>query len=470
MKKDTVSALLRRALSRKSALPVQAVLWLVSCAVFYTFALHARYAMIDEFASYGTERMIAIVARSFAAVYAVTLAVQLAMARRMSLGVQALLAVITGAVLLGKISLLDYVSDDYSIFLSDWIYSYQQMGIREGLGTYIGSDYSPPYLYLLLLISRVGSYPWQYLVKAVSVLADTLLAFAVAKLCGLRVKGDGARLAIFHAVTLLPTVVFNGAYWGQCDAIYTSLCLLALYFALTRRSAGCMALFGVALSFKLQTVFFLPALLPLWLRKDIKLRHLPLIPAAYMTMMIPALWGGKSLHHVLTVYLMQAGNYNFMTVNAPSLYQFLPAGVDSKILFSMFSSMAMALGMAMLLAACALVCARRERITQDAVLLFTVLILAGVPFFLPKMHERYTFGADVLAVALAANDRRRIALPLLFGLASYACYTAGLPGEALMDLKWATMLQMLGVALTAAALWRALHDGGEQPLTAEVKA
>ncbi len=54
-----------------------------------------------------------------------------------------------------------------------------------------------------------------------------------------------------------------------------------------------MTLFGMALSFKLQTVFFLPTLLPLWLRKDIKLRHLVLIPAAYMAMMIPAFWAAS---------------------------------------------------------------------------------------------------------------------------------------------------------------------------------
>ena len=81
-----------------------------------------------------------------------------------------------------------------------------------------------------------------------------------------------------------------------------------MYIALQKKSARSMILFGMALSFKLQTVFFLPALLPLWLRKDIKLRHLALIPAAYMAMMIPAFLGGKSLHHALTVYTAQASN------------------------------------------------------------------------------------------------------------------------------------------------------------------
>ena len=112
------------------------------------------------------------------------------------------------------------IRDSYSIFLSNWIYDYSQMSLRQGLGWYIGTDYTPPYLYLLQIISRVDSYPWQYLVKAVSIFTEILLAYAVMKIAGLRVRGTGAQLLIFHIASILPTVVFNGAYWAQCDAIY----------------------------------------------------------------------------------------------------------------------------------------------------------------------------------------------------------------------------------------------------------
>ena len=83
--------------------------------------------------------------------------------------------------------------------MSNWIYEYSEMGIKEGLGTYIASDYSPPYLYILLLISRVKNYPWQYLVKAASILADLLLGYAVMKLASPedsrnRLKADDPQL------------------------------------------------------------------------------------------------------------------------------------------------------------------------------------------------------------------------------------------------------------------------------------
>ena len=380
-----------------------------------------------------------------------------------------LLAVVTGAVLLGKISLLDYVSDDYDIFLSNWIYSYSQMGWKQGLGTYIQSDYTPPYLYLLLLISRVQDYPPQYLVKAISMAFEVLMAYGVMKIASLKVRGGGARLLIFHIASLLPTVVFNGAYWGQCDVIYTSLCLMALYMGLKGRSARSMIFFGVALSFKLQTVFFMPVMLPLWLTKRIKLRHLPLIPVMYMVMMVPALWGGKSLRHVLTVYMQQADQYNFISMNAPNWYQMLP-DLDSKLLYEMFSPMAMMLGFACVMAMCALITVYRDRLTVDSTVLTCLVMIAGITYFLPKMHERYMFGADVLSLAAAAYlPGRRFLLPLCFGFASYVAYTAGLPGDVIMDLRFAAMFQGVGLALTAAELWHSLQQKTDAALE-EVKA
>lgn len=468
MKKNSVSDALRSALDRRCAPWVRVLLTMAAALVFYGFAINARYAKLDEFIFDEIPRLTQITAILFTAIFAAAAAVQMRAGRRLPLYALLLLLTATGAMLLGKISLLDYLSDDYDIFLQHWIDSYTGMTIREGLGTYIGSDYSPPYLYLLLLISRCPSGPYMYMVKAVSVAFDVLLAYAVMKLSSLRMKGEAGPLLMFHIASILPTVVFNSAYWGQCDGIYTSFCLLALYLILRGKPARGMACFGVALSFKLQTVFFLPVLLPLWLRREIKLRHVLLIPAAYMGMMLPALWGGKSLHHVLTVYLQQAGNYSFITVNAPTLYQFLPQSMDLNMLYDMFGGMAMMLGFAMMLLVCVLVCWRRERLTQQSVLLACVLSLSGIPFFMPKMHERYTFGADVLSLVLAVYDPRQIVLPLCFGLASYICYTEGLPGEPVMSLKWASMFQLAGIVMTARLLVRQLNESTKAQLT-EVK-
>ena len=460
MTKDYPSEMLRGALNRKAAPWMRALLLAVSTAVFFGFAWHARYATLDSYGSWQMDELLLMTAVMFTAVFALSFGVQLRFARSQPLSVCLLLAVVTGAVVLAKVSLLDYVSDDYTIFLNNWISEYAQMGIREGLGSYIGSDYTPPYLYLMLVISRFPDYPWLYMVKLISLLFEVLMAYAMLRLATLRARGEGVPLLLYHMTMILPTVMFNGAYWGQCDAIYTGFCLLALYLALSDRPCRSMLCFGVALSFKLQTVFFLPALLPLWLQKKVKLRHLPLIPAMYMVMMLPALWGGKSLHHVLTCYMQQAGQYNFLTVNAPCLYQLFPmAEIDGNVLYAMFSPMAMALGFAALAACCLPVCVHRDRLNAESTLLFTTLTLASVAFVLPKMHERYTFGADVLSLALCVFAPRRIALPLLFGLASYICYKAGLPGDSIMALRWAALFQLAAIVLTAVELARTLRAG-----------
>ena len=470
MKKNVVSDALRTGLGKTPGKLARVMLWGLAVAVFFVFARYARYAKIDDFSGYKVDEMQMLSGVVFGAVFALAYAVQLRAGKRLPAYMHVLLAVITGAILLGKISLLDYVSDDYDIFLSNWIYEYSKLGIKQGMGTYIGSDYTPPYLYFLQIISRVKDYPPQYLVKVIPMAFEVLMAYAIMKISALKVKGEGAQLMIFHIASLLPTVVFNGAYWGQCDVIYTSLCLMALYMGLTNRSARCMIFFGLALSFKLQMVFFLPVLLPLWLCKKIKLRHLVLIPAAYMAMMVPALWAGKSLRHVLTVYLQQAGQYNFISMNAPNWYQLLP-DLGSELLYGIFGPMAMALGFACVMAMCALVTVHRDRLSTDSTVLVCLLMLSGIPYFLPKMHERYTFGADVLALAAAAYaPGRRFLLPLCFGFASYVAYTAGLPGATIMPLEYAAIFQGVGVVLTAAELWRSLNEKKDRAVMAEVKA
>lgn len=214
MNKNVADDALRGLMGRRMPAWARYALVLAATAVFVVFAYHARYAKIDEFTGFRMEEMTRLIAGVLAALYALTVAVELHIGRKLNVGAQALLCVVVGLILLAKVSLFDYVSDDYDIFLSNWIYEYSQMGIKQGLGTYIGSDYTPPYLYLLLLISRVKNYPWQYLVKAVSMAFEVLLAYAVTQLAGLQVRGAGKRVVIFNLTLMLPTVVFNGRVLG----------------------------------------------------------------------------------------------------------------------------------------------------------------------------------------------------------------------------------------------------------------
>ena len=123
MTKD-FSEMLRGALSRKAAPWLRAALLAVGTAVFFAFAYHARYAILDQYGSWQMSQLTLMTACLFTAVFALSFGVQLRFARSQPLSVCLLLAVVTGAVVLAKVSLLDYVSDDYTIFLNNWISEY----------------------------------------------------------------------------------------------------------------------------------------------------------------------------------------------------------------------------------------------------------------------------------------------------------------------------------------------------------
>ena len=130
-------------------------------------------------------------------------------------------------------------------------------------------------------------------------------------------RGAGAAL-------LLPTVVLNGAYWGQCDAIYGALCVHAAALALEEKGTASTALMGVAFSFKLQSIFVLPLWGVLWLAGRVKFRQLWAFPLAYLAAIAPAMALGKPLGEILGIYLQQMEEYPRLTLNAPSAYQLIP--------------------------------------------------------------------------------------------------------------------------------------------------
>ena len=115
-------------------------------------------------------------------------------------------------------------------------------------------------------------------------------------------------MVAFGATFLLPTVVLNSAWWAQCDSIYVSLCLGSLYFLLRRQTALACAAFGLAFAFKLQAVFFLPALVVLVVVNRQRLRGLALVPAAFLAALVPAWVAGRSLASQLSVYPAQVAN------------------------------------------------------------------------------------------------------------------------------------------------------------------
>ncbi|MEG2455720.1 MAG: conjugal transfer protein TraL, partial [Oscillospiraceae bacterium] len=157
-----------------------------------------------------------------------------------------------GAAFFLRVLMLDHITYDYQDFLSQWAAFFRDNGGFSAVKLPVG-NYNAPYLYFMALISYF-KVPDLYLIKLFSVLFDVLLAWGGLRLAKTVCK-DGSNLpyAVFCALLLLPTVMLNGAYWGQCDSIYAALTLHALASGLDRKPVSSVLLLAVAFSFKLQT-------------------------------------------------------------------------------------------------------------------------------------------------------------------------------------------------------------------------
>ncbi len=328
-------------------------------------------------------------------------------------------AVLTAAALVIRALYFDMESDDYTTFLAPWTQFFRDNGGFAALAFFPG-NYNPPYMYFLAAFSYLDI-PELYLIKTLSVLFDVLLAWSCMKLTSLYSGSKARLLGVFLAVLYLPTVAANGAYWAQCDSIYAFFGIYALYLGMSGRGVGAMISLAACLAFKLQAVFVIPVFFILLLAKKIKWRHLLVFPAAYVVYMLPAVIAGAPLWDTLTLYFSQAGTVgDAMNYNAPSLTCMFSWSGDTTRSARLLIIAAFLLVAAVYAAAFML----RKRLNDRLILGLALILVMGIPFLLPHMHDRYFFVPGVLALVLAASDLRFAPVPVFAELASLHCYYA----------------------------------------------
>ena len=375
--------------------------------------------------------------------------------------------------MMARVSMLDFETADYRSFLKGWLDAFRTGGFKMLAGN-VG-DYNLIYQYFLLLITKVPLFEL-YLIKFISVAFDYALAF-VMMLAAERFGGEKAKLPVFFATMLLPTVLVDGACWGQCDSVYVFFIALSLYLLATDRPMRSAAALAVAFAFKLQTIFFFPVVLLGLLHKKYRLRDALVFAAAYVATMIPALIAGKPFIEAISVYASQSMGqyYDRLTYGAPNLYMFFPMmdfsvgqpfkwlrylpGIDSKaqnpyINPDLFPDLQHAALYACVILTLILVIywlMHWREITPDMMLDVAVFFAIFLPFVMPKMHERYFFLADILSVLYAAKYARRRFLPLLVVGASLTSYCSYLMRQVPVD-------QRVSALMMLAALMIVSHD------------
>ena len=395
------------------------------------------------------------------------------------------------AMMLARVAMLDFETADYVSFLSGWLDVFRE-GNFSTLAENVG-DYNLLYQYYLLLVAKL---PLQdlYLIKWLSVVFDYVLALVMMR-AARHFAGERAALPVLMLTLALPTVLLDGACWGQCDTVYVSLIVLSLLLLETDRPCGSAAALAVAFAFKLQTIFFFPVVLLGLIHKKYRPRHALVFALAYLATTIPALLAGRSLLDALSVYASQSMGqyYDRLTYNAPNLYLFFPMlvfsnsqefiwmryikGIDSKGTSPYLTEELMpALQNAALYACIVLTLLvviywllHAREITPDMTLEFALFFAIFLPFVMPKIHERYFFLADMLSVLVASRRADRRFMPLLVVGASLMSYVPYLMRQRPIDERFLALAMLAALVIVARDLLvqmrahrAALAKGGAQ--------
>lgn len=333
-----------------------------------------------------------------------------------------------------RIGMLDLNNADLVDHFIPWLEDIRQRGFWTALGTpFSAYGYTPFYSYCLGLANQVfpDGTDGKIVIKSVSILFDYIAAALVAMIVWQEKHDQQRALMAFAAILLAPTVLLNGAAWGQSDIVYTSFLLLCLYAALAQRPLLVMLSFGLALSIKLQAAWLGPFILMLLLRARLRWWMVALVPLCYLLVALPAIFAGRSVLEVSTVYLTQAGTQKALNASAANLqffshYFFTHKGLWPEIV-PLFAKLSV-----LFTAVVALVYAWRSarlRLEHEALVLAALVSVMLLPMFLPFMHNRYFFAADILSIVLALMRRSFWPVAVLIQLTSLVTYISFLsPG------------------------------------------
>lgn len=344
---------------------------------------------------------------------------------------------LAGAFIL-RAACFSYETLDYQNFLRVWVDYFRQHGGFAALKHPIG-NYNIPYLYFLALFSYSDIYDL-YLIKLLSVFFDVVLAYAAMQLAGKCTESIPRRLGCFFTVLFLPTVVLNGALWGQCDSSYTALAVLGIYLALDDRPVAAMVSMALSFGFKLQTVFVMPVYVALWMNGKFKWKHFLFFPLTYILLILPAVLLGRPFMDTLTLYFSQTGSIGSgLNYNSPSVFAIF-THVQDEAAASTAAIVAAAVYMTVLLV---FAWFRRGKLDNRSAVALSLLLAVGIPFLLPHMHDRYFFAADVLSVVLG------FAVPCLLPLAGLTQFASLLGYHAYLKMRYLLPMRYGAQALLA---------------------
>ena len=213
--------------------------------------------------------------------------------------------------------------------------------------------------------------------------------------------------------------------------------------------------FGLAFSFKLQAIFLAPLFLCLIAKGNLRWYQLAWVPLVYLATLVPAALAGRSWGDLLLIYVRQSDAHSSLSMNFPNLYVWIP-----NIYYDWWPlGVAFAACVAVLLVL--VVYKAPAQITAELTVLLATYFVIVMPYLLPKMHERYYFPADVIAIVLAFYLPRYWYVPVVVCIVSVSVYLhyLGYPyrhlgGDLLIPLVPLELIAFVPAALIVVLSWQ----------------
>lgn len=350
-------------------------------------------------------------------------------------------------------NLMPIESADYFGFLEEWMNTIRANGGFRSLSMEI-SNYTSPYMYIMTILSYISKNDL-YALKLVSVFFDYFAAIAVFKIL-YHMTGSSRRAIFGMAVLLLsPTVIIDGAYWCQCDIIYTSFLLYSFYYFLKDNSRKSAVFFAFSFIFKLQSVFLLPFFIMMWLKKrTVLLRHYLYVPVIYVISVIPAWIAGRDLKDLMTIYLDQSGYYPWGTLNYPNIYALLGETMPDMRHADEVCKAGTVMTIMILGCIAYFLYTRKVQLTDELLVTLALFTVAVTVYSLPHMHDRYGFLIDLFAVIYGVQRVKKLPVACGFMLISLLTFMPYLIAVTIVPIQYMAIALLLLIVYVGYDLYR----------------
>ena len=303
-----------------------------------------------------------------------------------------------------------YVSDDAADCLLHWYSDFANYGGVHLLKQQVG-NYAIAYQEFLSVIVYIPFNNALFEIKIFSCFFDLILALGAGALVYELSESKYRKwqgICCYGLVLCAPVVFINSSLWAQCDAIYSSFLIWCLYFLVKEKYIPAFLMYGLAFSFKLQALFLMPFLLWYWLyKKRFSILNFLIVPVTMIVVDLPAVFMGRNILEVFTVYLGQVDDSKRLFENYPYFWSlFLGSNLEGMYDYLKGSMIIFTFVMLILLLVFAYVYGKNMDRIQ--ILLFAFLSFYTVCMFMACIHDRYMFFCEILIIVLAFLDWKLI--------------------------------------------------------------